>query len=301
MIGGSLAYGLGVNREQTFAALLPKQLSLATGRNIELYNEGQLWGFGYGKITLNFHMRDVMAARPDLILWIISPSEIVSDGPAFVDIEGPKVNPKESSVPRTPRNLRELFWTNLKADLASKSASNTLRAILNKSRSVLLLRHLFYQSNSLYLKASLAGGNGELLSAGSSEKMQVRMQHLGVLAGDIEAQAKLANVPLVAVLVPHREQAALISGRGLPDGFDPFKLDDAIRAVLASHGAIPMDICRGFSSIPESEQYFFPVDGHPDAQGHAIISKLLAKELTSGVIPSLKAAHPTNSASSETR
>jgi hypothetical protein len=31
------------------------------------------------------------------------------------------------------------------------------------------------------------------------------------------------------------------------------------------------------------------VDGHPDAEGHLIISGLLARALTSGAVPALKA------------
>src|SRR6202035_2849097 len=39
MTGSSFGFGLGVEREETFAALLPRELSQQTGRKIELYNE----------------------------------------------------------------------------------------------------------------------------------------------------------------------------------------------------------------------------------------------------------------------
>jgi len=74
-----------------------------------------------------------------------------------------------------------------------------------------------------------------------------------------------------------------------PDGFDPYKLDDELRAILVSHGGIYIDILSGIRNIPNPEQYYFPVDGHPDAQGHLMFSRLLAKALTSGGVPALKA------------
>jgi len=50
-----------------------------------------------------------------------------------------------------------------------------------------------------------------------------------------------------------------------------------------------IDILPDFRTIPNPEQGYFPVDRHPNADGHSMISRMLAKELTSGVIPELRA------------
>jgi hypothetical protein len=60
--------------------------------------------------------------------------------------------------------------------------------------------------------------------------------------------------------------------------------------MVTRHGGIYIDILPDFRNIPDPEQYYFPVDGHLDADGHAIVSRMLAKELTNGVIPELRAA-----------
>jgi hypothetical protein len=87
-----------------------------------------------------------------------------------------------------------------------------------------------------------------------------------------------------------RPQAAILSTGSWPAGYDPYKLGNELRTITTSHGGIYIDILPGFREIPNSEQLYFPVDGHPTADGHAVISSLLAKELTNGSIPALKTA-----------
>jgi hypothetical protein len=107
-------------------------------------------------------------------------------------------------------------------------------------------------------------------------------------AADIEGRARAAGVPLVAVLVPERAQAAMISMGDWPVGYNPFRLGDEVRSIVASHGGIYIDILPGYRDIPNPERGYFPADGHPNAEGHRIISGLLAKALTSGAVPALQ-------------
>lgn len=92
-----------------------------------------------------------------------------------------------------------------------------------------------------------------------------------------------------AVYVPNRAQAAMISMGKWAAGYDPYKFGEELRAIITRHGGTYIDILPGFRSLPNPGQYYFPVDGHPDARGHAIISGFLAREITSGAVPALKA------------
>jgi hypothetical protein len=65
-------------------------------------------------------------------------------------------------------------------------------------------------------------------------------------------------------------------------GYDPFKLADEVLEGIVNHGRRFIDIVGDYRRIPGPERNCFPVDGHPDADGHAIISRFLAKELTRG-------------------
>ncbi len=277
MVGTSVATGMRVPREKTFAALLPSELSRRTGRKVELYNEGMPWRPPH---ILALHFNDVLAAKPDMILWILSP----------IDIE-------RGSWPEARDDTRSLSfpvraWRRMKAIFAAKSFMAAITEVFNETRTALLLRHLLYMSKSQYVKSSVMSADDEerFLRDQPSAEWQSTLEELDKDAGDIERQTKVAGIPLVTVLLPDRAQAAMISMGEWPVGLDPYKLDVELRSIIVNHRGIYVDILPNFRTIPSPEQGYFPVDGHPNAQGHAIITDILAKALTSGVIPSLEVA-----------
>ena len=80
----------------------------------------------------------------------------------------------------------------------------------------------------------------------------------------------------------------MISMGQWPSGYDPYNIDKELRGIITAHGGIYIDILPEFRTLPNPEQYYYPVDGHPDARGHAIIAKFMARELTSGSVPALR-------------
>ena len=73
LIGSSIAMGNRVPIEQTFATLLPEELSRRVGRQVELYNYAMAFGFPRNT-ALRFN--DVLATHPDLILWVVSSIDV---------------------------------------------------------------------------------------------------------------------------------------------------------------------------------------------------------------------------------
>ena len=158
-----------------------------------------------------------------------------------------------------------------------------------------MLKHLLIASESQdeYIKSYLRNGdNANFLKTEPDAKWQMQLQYFDAELAEIAGLAKNAGVPLVAVFVPNRPQAAMISKGDWPAGYDPFKLKDEVRDSIVSHGGRFIDILPDYRGIPSPERGYFPVDGHPDADGQAIIFKFLAKELTSGAVPALKASTP---------
>jgi hypothetical protein len=107
---------------------------------------------------------------------------------------------------------------------------------------------------------------------------------------ELARQARSARVPLVVTLVPNRAQAAMISMGEWPAGFDPYKLNDDMRAIVTRHGGIYIDLLPEYRTVINPEQGYYPVDGHPNSDGHAMISRMLVKELSNGAIPELSTA-----------
>jgi hypothetical protein len=152
-----------------------------------------------------------------------------------------------------------------------------------------MLRHFLYQSQSLYVNAALAGLDNDagFFRDPMSALWKEGLKQVDSDAATIGAQAGNAGVPFAAVYVPNRAQAAMVSMGQWPTGIDPYKLDGQLRLIIESHGGKYIDLLPEFRAVPNPERFYFPVDGHPNPEGHALLTKLLAKELTSGVVPTL--------------
>jgi hypothetical protein len=280
MNGASMAMGEHVQREKTFAALLPGELSQLTGRKVEVYNEGMGWGFSHS-VALRFNQ--VLAANPDMILWILTP----------IDVERTSlVLPTGDLDPYAGLSLPAKAWRRAKDTFTEKSLSVAAADVFGHSRTALMLRHVLYQSQSQSIKSFLMAPDGVsgFLRTELSPEWEMRLKMFDRDAADMEGEATKAGVPFVAVFVPIRAQAAMISMGEWPAGFDPYKLNNRLRSIIVSHGGTFLDISPGFRNIPNPERYFFPVDTHPTAEGNEVISEVMARVLTCGVVPALKAS-----------
>jgi hypothetical protein len=299
MTGSSFVFGLGVPRDKTFAALLPAELSQITGRTIELYNEGLLFKHPH-VVDVNFD--EILAQKPDLILWVLTPYDVEEASTLL-----PPRTHKPAGAPGAEAGFLGRVKYNVRSSFAGKSFPEGARALWNKEfaqfsggLTAVMLQHYLYKSQSQYVKAYLMGGEGNrdtaFLMTDPTATWQNNVKAFDGYLGSIEDQAKAAGVPFVGVMVPQRGQAAMISMGHWPSGFDPYKLDNEMRSTVVSHGGTYLDILQDFKTVPNPEQYYLPVDGHPDADGHAMISAFLAKALTSGAIPALRADTQTQTA-----
>jgi hypothetical protein len=277
MIGTSMAAGFRVPEQQTFGALLPAELSRRTGRKVELYNEALPWRVSS---SLQRYFNETIATNPDLILWILMPSDI--ENPSWVHRDG--VN---------PLSQRAGVWHRIRAALATGSFRSSIAAIFIQSRTATLLRILLYASPSQYVKSALHEGDykTEFLKSEPSPEWQKDLSGFKSNAANIEGQASKAGIPLVAVLLPDRKQAAMISLMGdWPRGFDPYKLDNDLRAIISNHGGTYIDILPDFRAIPNPQLDYFAIDGHLNPKGHAMINRLLSEKLTNGAVAGLTAS-----------
>jgi hypothetical protein len=298
LIGSSLTQGLFVPRERTFAALLPEELSMETGRKVEVYNEatgGKFRGGPFPTQNSAQHFGEVLAAQPDLILWVITPTDVLNAGSKEIadppEKDALQEDPRSGTGSAKPRS----FWNKFTASVAKGTFGGRLKSRWEETRTSTVLKHLLIASESQeeYIKSFLRNGdNANFLKTEPDVKWQMQLQYFDAELAEIVGLAKNARVPLVAVFVPNRPQAAMISKGDWPADYDPFKLEDEVRDSVLSHGGRFIDILPDYRGIPGPERAYFPLDGHPDADGHAIISRFLAKELTSGAVPELKASTP---------
>jgi len=239
-------------------------------------------------VAVRFH--EFLTVQPDAILWIVDPW----------DIDKADRHP----VPWIWMELGDAIKYHLKQAFIRKAPLSAIPAISGSiqdkwvvSKPGRLIQHYLFQSQSEYLKLYLErGAQSGFLKAQPDAEWQYRLDMFSGYAASIAEQAKAAGVPVIVAFVPNRAEAAMISMGRWPAGYDPYKLGDEVRAIVTSHGATYIDILSDFRNLPNPEQYYYPIDNHPDAAGHAIIAGMLAKELTSGAVPALKSSNQLQSA-----
>jgi hypothetical protein len=272
MIGTSFTLGMRVPREKTFAALLPLELSRRTGLKVELYNEAMP---EESPDILAHRFSEVLKAEPDMVLWALNQGDI---GSSKKGMNPPPISDSKS-------RLLVRAWHRVKAAYAQDSFMDFIRYIFRHTRTATLLSHFLYSSNSQFVKASLMSDDYQSEPSADRKKL---LKEFDNDAASIEAQAINAGVPLVAVLLPNHAQAAMISMQELPAGVDPYWADEDVRSIITSHGGIYIDMFPDIRAIPNLQLGYFPVEGHPNALGHAIFTEALAQELTNGSVPALK-------------
>jgi hypothetical protein len=280
LTGSSFALGERVPREQTFAALLPTELSQVTGHKVELYNASMGWGFSHS-VTLRFN--EVLAENPDMVLWILTPA----------DIEGASIivrATRDEMEQQSSKSLPTKAWLRVRTAFATESFRTASSEVFSHTRTALMLRHFLYESRSQYLKCFLKAGDEEagFLNTDPSSEWKGHLEEFERDFANVEPRIEAEGVPLVVILVPNRAEAGMISMGNWPAGYSPYKLGDELRNIVTSHGGVYIDILPEFRHMPDTDQYYLPVDGHLNANGHMVISNLLAKDLTRGAVPALR-------------
>ena len=272
LVGSSMAEGYGVTREQSFASLLPAELTRRSGRKIEVYNAAMQWG---SPKTLDLQFKQALALQPDMILWPVSVWEI-SNADLITYQHGNHIDADLGSIWNT---VVSTFHRQGFATAAETGIVETIVAVLN-SRTQLLIRHYLYMSPSLYMGGALKSDlEVDYLGSTPNANAQNHIRQFDGYAAHIAAQASAAGVPLVVTMLPLRSQAVMISAKEWPAGFSPYQSSEYMRSVVESNGGVFLDILPDFRNIPDAGSYFYPVDGHPTPAGHKILSTMLAEAL----------------------
>jgi hypothetical protein len=274
LLGSSYAMGLGVAQESIFAALLPAEIRRKTGRNVEVYNAGMIYGVPHA-VALQFNR--TVALHPDLILWVITPWDIETTDLGLL-VDG-------ASRPEIT-SLRSFGWSAPIMHFVDSHLYGTKFALL----------HYFYLSSDFYMKSYLLGKDSEYgyLRSTPSQFWREKLYDFEGFASEIESRAGVAHIPIVVALLPDRPMLDLAAKNALPSGSDPFMLDHELKSIITRHGGTYADILPQFSGMQNPAQFYFPIDNHPDPEGHAILSRLLAAQLTNGAIPALRIVSETD-------
>jgi hypothetical protein len=278
------------------ATLLPAELSEKTGRRVELYNEA-IEGWGGTPRNIAFRFSKALSVQPDLVLWILTPWDIRNAAGMMPHDE---ILPDETLL--YPDRKDRAPGTQMASSgnggilTVAVHALSSIRGFVSdawhNSRSDLMLVHFMVEleSQNQFVKSqNLSRQDAQYLGAEPSEKRLQHLQELDSYVAEIHQQASDAGVPVAAVFWPNATYAAVLSQAEWPAGIDPFSLDNELRSVFVNRGVIYIDVLPDYRNILNPQAGYLPYDGHPNADGNVTFSGMLAKELTNGAVPELKA------------
>jgi hypothetical protein len=251
-------------------------------------------GAAYGGTPHSIAQRfnEILAARPDMVLWVLTPWDLDHASDLHPQDIYLRAEAKGETAQSVPPKISASPLHRVAAAVGMESAMTFLYDGLKSFRFRTLLSHYLFESRSMYVNSYLKNDDEMVgfLKSDWGPGWKDRINEFDVYAAEIENRSAAAGIPLVAVLVPNRAQAAMISMGTWPQGYDPYKIDYELQSVITRHGGTYIDIFPPFRTIPNPEDHYMPVDGHPDAEGHAMISNLIANVLTRGAVPAIRAA-----------
>jgi lysophospholipase L1-like esterase len=265
VLGTSIASGWGVPYEQTFVALSARALSQQCGRKVEIQN------ISTNNNILSVYRRssDALTLKPDLVVLLFGAGDTHGrftavdlanrDNPAFQPV---------SSVVVLPflRRMGSFFIRN--------------------SRAMLMAKHFLYRDPAFSLKAvTLHPMDVDYMVAPPLEPWKARLADLDVLIGGMADKFRAHGIPFVLLPTVNHPQALLLSSYPNLQGFDPREFEKDLSAIALAHGIAAFNIYDDFTQT-RSDLLFYSGDGHPTAEGHAVLSRGFVREvLASGKIP----------------
>lgn len=278
LIGSSFVMGYQVPYTRTFGVLLQQRLSTASGRRVEVVNQGML--FGTPRRTA-LYFGDALAAGPDLILWTLSPWDV--QNVIATQDELPLAKVDRSGGPPPPK------WRRYLGALKEQG----LQTLILGSRSVLLMRHLLFQSPGQYMRNYLMQGDEPgIFAKQPSAGWRQRWDELDAIARQMEDRAKAAGVPFAVAATPDLAAALMLSSGDAPPQLDPLAFGEHVRSVAERHGGVYLDVLPSFRAVSAPEGLYYTVDGHMNADGHALVARLLADRITADLLPALERRQP---------
>ena len=271
LIGSSIPMGWDVQESDSLSERLLADLSRSTHRKVEVYNSA-MEGSGGSPDTLANRMSHTMALQPDMILWVISSWDIDPDKLRAQD------KPSEGGI----------------------EGSRIVGRVFGKFKVANILTEYLFRSQSVYMSAYLRNiREGAQAQASSSNEQDGRMSVFSSDVKTIVDQAKVAGVPVVATFLPNRGEADLLTMSPMPAGIVPGRRNGEVRAILTSNGATYIDVLPDLQETPNLDGLYDQLGYHLNAEGHAVLTQILARALTSGTVPALDSSQDSQMESSE--
>jgi hypothetical protein len=266
VVGSSVVNGPGVAYEETFIAQSSRDLSRACGRKIEVHNVGA----NANMLHLYRRTDDALVLDPDLVVLIFGSGDTHA---VFDPVE--LANRDKPAVP-----------TNLPPEMAQTLLHRFLRLIAHDSRAMLVAKHFAYRNPSLTLRAiAVQPQDSDYMMIPPPTAWTKRLADLDLLIGAMADKVRAHKIPFALLTNVGEPQVVLLNAHDPLPGFAPREFERTLSGIAQAHKIPMLDVYDDFAQKPYTE-LFYSADGHPSAEGHAVLSRGFVRELLSrGMIP----------------
>jgi hypothetical protein len=267
LLGSSNSEGLFVAADKTFAERTASELTNLCRRPVEVQNMGRET---CGPVCSFHRIDEALALQPDVVVLAISPHDID-------DLDAEQVSRRYVPIGPAPSDAQQRTGIYYK-----------LKSFVVNSRAATMVQHLLFEDPNTYLRLYLPyPSHSGYLTSHLSTAWEAHLQALDTILGEEAQKLHAANVPFVFVEIPNLAQASILSTRFPPAGIDAYAFNQRLAEISASHGIQFVNVLDAFKQTPNSNTFFYVVDGHLSGEGQVLVSGPLVHQLTQGTIPAL--------------
>lgn len=281
-IGDSFTFGVGVEDDQTFVALLADRLT-AGGTQAQGLNAG-IPAFGVPDAATWFRLHGASLEPDVVILAIFLGNDLIDASPdreEILVVDGLLV-PAES-----PRGVKAWLFRHSQLYGALKGLAET--PALRPLRSKLGLGEPW---TLRVLREEL-----DVYRRGAEDRLRPAIEATDRALADLIAAVRASDAELVALLIPSEVQvdperwAAAVETLELdPEAYDPAIPTRIFRGLLEAHGIARVEVASALAErIAVGDALYFRRDRHWTPAGHSIAAEALARSLTPGLPAPVKA------------
>lgn len=280
-VGDSFTFGFGVKDNESFPALL------------NMYNAG-IWGAPFN-IQINSFKRNVDLLQPEVVVWSIYPSHIVTmtRGEWARDCPGSKTYFKDNSA--MSNLLRPIaqstyvpFMNNSSFGKFMKQRMHIANIESNKD-GILVSTNCYDTKEVMIYDKNLANNNYADNPDVNKTFVEDRDKIYSEIKSYIEEAKKISdekNIKIYFVVIPSRLNLKMKNGENIPQytgaDIDPDLPLNTLKGIITGAGFEEkrvIDLSQNFMDDGNWQRYYFEKDAHWNKLGHEFVAKIIEQKI----------------------